>query len=79
MLKDRQVLDDGGERHVERLGKFADRGGAAGKAIDHEAPARIRQGMIDEIEPRGLVKHFLKYCRCMPIVKGGHDEMYLMH
>src|SRR5664279_3494019 len=40
-LEHRQVLDDGWQRHRQRLGEFADRRGTAAEVLDDAAPRRV--------------------------------------
>jgi len=58
-LQHLQVLNDGGQGHVERLRELSDRGGAAAQALDDQAPRRVRERLEDEIEPgqRHVVSH----------------------
>jgi len=55
------VLDDRGERHLERPSELADRGRSADEALDHDTPRRVGERLEGEIERRRLVKHLLKY------------------
>ncbi len=55
ILQDAEVLHERGQRHLEGLGKFADRGRAAGQAFEH-GPAG---GVGQRLEHTGqlLVRH----------------------
>ena len=69
VLEDLEVLDDRGERHVERLGQLADRRRAAREAVDHRAPRRIGQRVEHAVERGVMVKHMLDYSRVPATVK----------
>ena len=59
-LEDGQVLQDGGERHVEGPGELADRGRACAEAFDQVTTGGVAQGPEDLVE--GLIlKHQLNY------------------
>jgi hypothetical protein len=51
------MLQEGRQRHAERLGELADGGGAAAKLLKHRAPRRIGERMEDIIERGGLIRH----------------------
>ncbi|GIL40035.1 hypothetical protein TMPK1_22720 [Rhodospirillales bacterium TMPK1] len=49
------------QRHGQRLGEFADGGGAAAQPLDHDPSRWIGKRLKDEIERGLIVKHSLKY------------------
>ncbi len=48
------MLHDRGKSHVERSGKFADRGRPLAQPLDHHPPGRIGQGLKGKIEGAGV-------------------------
>jgi len=63
------VLQDGGQRHVQRLTEFAHRRRAAAEPFDHEAPAGIGQRLEHPIQIGRIGKHALEYSVPRRIVK----------
>ena len=53
LLQHVDVLDDGRQRHRERLGELADRGRALAQPGDDRAPARVGEGTEGPVE-RGI-------------------------
>jgi hypothetical protein len=61
MFEDAEVLDDGGERHVQGCGKLTHRRRTADQALHHGAPGRVGQRVEDPVELGQTVRHFLNY------------------
>src|SRR5262245_10492969 len=59
VLQDLQVLHHRRQRHVERLGQFADRGRSAAQAFHNYPPGRVGQRLKYAIERAQMVKHML--------------------
>jgi hypothetical protein len=53
------MLDDGRERHVQRLGKLAYRCRPFGQPIHHQPPTGIGESVEHQIDLAGLVEHGL--------------------
>jgi len=58
-LEDGDVLEDGRQRHRERLRQLAHRHRPAAEPLDDRAPGRVGEGLEDEIQLRLRVKHLL--------------------
>ena len=56
-----QVLDDRGQRHLQRPGQLTDRGRPPGQPLHHPPPAGVGEGVEHPVERRLLVKHPLDY------------------
>jgi len=55
------MLQDGRKGHRQRSREIHDRGRPRDQALDDRAPARIGEGVEDEVELSGLLKQLLKY------------------
>ncbi len=58
-LEDAQVLEDGRQRHVERLGQLADRRPAAGQPRQHGAARRVGERAKHRVQPGFLIHNQL--------------------
>ena len=58
-----QVLQDGGQRHVQRAGQVAHRRRPVNESLHHRPPGRVGQRVEDPVQRRTLVRHVLKYRR----------------
>jgi len=60
-LEHLEVLQHGGERHVERPGEVAHCHWSSAQPLDHDAPSRVGERLKDEVERAGMVKHRLNH------------------